>query len=513
MHRPPAELRTDVRVTREGEPGVLVTDPVLGRSVRFKGHEAKMLEALAEGRDPSSVPGEGVGGWPEFRLALERLHLLATPGLDLQLVQAMRSLATAPLPRRPVRSLPISETQARTVPLLFHPDIRYRCTGCGVCCHSFLLGPLRGPDVERLESLRWPQGVHLPVGEQALHYLDDDGEAVPFLRTFDGRCVFQDDDGLCAIHKHFGEDVKPLVCRLFPYVFVRLGQRASSRIAVSVQFESRSLWTGHATAPPLSEDETHIRRLMAELGSVPSLPERVTLHEGRVVSLKTALDLDSKALALLDAAPPDLPFSELARRVVSPVVDLVRGARSRGKGKRRRAGLARVATDKAPQQEFPGLERWVAAQLAWNQEIETGLVPLLPDTLDAQRDLLVALEQRAAGRRPGALGTEGPRAFAKSWLRAAIFGRDAYRSPDLVSGWIRNLLRIAVTALLAGPSGRAWSGDPGLSWSAAAVRSSKLFQIGHSPDRPALWILERVPPASRLDAVVGWLAELEAESA
>ena len=397
-----------------------------------------------------------------------------------------------------VRSRPLPYALAMSAPLTFHPEIRYECTGCGVCCRSFLLGPLRSADVERIEELSWPEGMRLPVGRQALRYLQDKGDEVPFLRSFRGCCVFQDHDGLCAIQRHHGGSTKPLVCRLFPYVFTRLGSRGSARIAVSLQFESASLWAGHASARPIQEDRAELRKLLAELGSVTELPDPVPLCEGRSVPLRTALRADATALEAIDAARLGLAPSELAARVSAPLLGLLGSSRSRRK--KRSAGQG------GP---LPPVDAWLEAQLAWQQEIHGHAVPLLPETLAAQHDLLEALEARRRGRRPLDLSRPDAAAFCRSWLRSAIFGRDAYRAPDLVSGWLRSMLRLAVLALLAG-KGRSPK-DRGMDPAAAAVRSSKLFQLGHSPDRPAAWVLRDLGPAGRVRAVLAWLSELERE--
>ncbi|MBM4319171.1 MAG: YkgJ family cysteine cluster protein, partial [Deltaproteobacteria bacterium] len=195
---PPARLRADLQLSEEDGGVWRIADPVLGRQMRFAGQESRMLAAL-RGEPDMAQPVE-----EDFLQALERLHLLEGRGPSLPVVARMRRLLLTPLTDRPVRSQPLSPTQAAQAQLLFCPEVRYRCAGCGICCHSFLLGPLRSPDVDRLERLRWPAGARLPVGRQALHYLEDEGEAVPFLRTFKGRCVFLGSEGLCEIHRQEG---------------------------------------------------------------------------------------------------------------------------------------------------------------------------------------------------------------------------------------------------------------------------------------------------------------------
>jgi len=502
-----------------------IGDPVLGREVRFVGREAELLDLLgagpaasaaratprADGGQPATIAPDELTG---FLTALQRLHLLLPDATRLPQVQAMRRLLVAPLPARQTSSQPLSAAQARAVRLLFHPEVRYRCAGCGVCCRSFLLGPLRPADTARLAELRWPPGVRLPVGEQALHYLEDEGEPVPFLRTFKGQCVYLDAHGLCQVHAQAGEPEKPLVCRLFPFTFVRLGPPGSAPVAVSIQFESRALWDGHATSPPIQAQEPYLRDLLQELAVVTTLPERVQLAPRRTLPLRQALALDAAALRLLEQCPAATPPAELARRVLAPWLEALGPV---GKGGRGAPG---------PAPALPPLQRWLDLLLAWQQEIETGLVQLLPATLAAHRELLGALERRGRGEPPGPLASPEIAGFCRSWLRAALHGRDAYRTDELTGGLLAILLRFAVTALLAGPAagepvataatadpppGAAAPGPPGMPWILAAIRASKLFQLGHSPERAARWLLADLPPHQQLFTVIGWLAELEQE--
>ena len=59
-------------------------------------------------------------------------------------------------------------------------------------------------------------------------------------RRPDGACVFLGAENQCQIHEHFGGETKPLVCRLFPFGFLPVGDR----IAVDVSFACRSISAG-----------------------------------------------------------------------------------------------------------------------------------------------------------------------------------------------------------------------------------------------------------------------------
>src|SRR5258708_3959486 len=53
----------------------------------------------------------------------------------------------------------------------------------------------------------------------------------------DGACIFLDERGLCRVHAKFGEQAKPLACRLYPYVF----HPAGKKIVVSLRFSCPSV--------------------------------------------------------------------------------------------------------------------------------------------------------------------------------------------------------------------------------------------------------------------------------
>lgn len=50
----------------------------------------------------------------------------------------------------------------------------------------------------------------------------------------DGRCEFLGEDTRCLLHRHFGEEAKPAMCRLFPYTFTT----TPSGVYASVSFSS-----------------------------------------------------------------------------------------------------------------------------------------------------------------------------------------------------------------------------------------------------------------------------------
>ncbi|HND54112.1 MAG TPA: YkgJ family cysteine cluster protein [Pirellulaceae bacterium] len=100
----------------------------------------------------------------------------------------------------PLKSLPVIE--------------RWDCHQCGACCRGSLV-PLSADDLARLRSQKWDErpefrGVATTVRTSWF------GDEHRLAQREDGRCVFLADDGACLIHKEFGAEAKPFVCRMFP---------------------------------------------------------------------------------------------------------------------------------------------------------------------------------------------------------------------------------------------------------------------------------------------------------
>ena len=102
----------------------------------------------------------------------------------------------------------------------------------------------------RIDAQRWSgsDGVHLPV-------CLPQGRGFRLAHAKDGACVFLDERGLCRIHAKFGEEAKPLACRIFPYVFHPGGKN----ILVSLRFSCPSVVANRGVA--LARQTKELERL------------------------------------------------------------------------------------------------------------------------------------------------------------------------------------------------------------------------------------------------------------
>jgi Fe-S-cluster containining protein len=110
-------------------------------------------------------------------------------------------------------------------------------------------------------------------------------------RRSDGACVYLGPDHLCRIHRHFGGDRKPLMCRLYPFGFYAVG----GKVAVDCSFACRSVRQG--SGDPVEERVPEWSRLLAERGAPQESPHRLT--RARTVSGSLLWDLEHHLLTFL----------------------------------------------------------------------------------------------------------------------------------------------------------------------------------------------------------------------
>ncbi len=99
----------------------------------------------------------------------------------------------------------------------------WSCHRSGGCCREHRIVITRA-EASQIEAQGWEQTPEL-AGQRLLVPADRSGQSYVLAQRNDGSCVFLDERGLCRIHARYGEAAKPLACRLFPYVFVPLGNQ------------------------------------------------------------------------------------------------------------------------------------------------------------------------------------------------------------------------------------------------------------------------------------------------
>jgi len=131
------------------------------------------------------------------------------------------------------------------------PIQNWSCHGCTDCCRDQLIIKLSPEEKQRIEKQGWTRadGVEpaaIIVGEGSYYRLGHQS---------DGACVFLDALGRCRIHAKFGEEAKPLACRLYPLVI----HPAGKKLVAGLRFSCPSAVTNRGK--PLAEQGTEIQKL------------------------------------------------------------------------------------------------------------------------------------------------------------------------------------------------------------------------------------------------------------
>lgn len=232
-------LRAGVVLVGEGEDAEL-RDLRLGQVVKL-GEVAAIIVSLLDGtRDAQQLLHDAQlaleeelnpYGLVELLQALDRRALLDTPrarmvvsqGLMRADIAALQKLARRVKPLHSNLSPDASAAAIDATPNLA-PDTRFSCNSCNRCCSEHhLLGPVTR--VERDAILSAFGALEDPgTGADPSNFLPlptNDSRELFLLRARNGYCSYLGSDGLCSVHKILGEDLKPAVCRMFPYRIVR----------------------------------------------------------------------------------------------------------------------------------------------------------------------------------------------------------------------------------------------------------------------------------------------------
>lgn len=230
-------LRPGVALIGEGDDAEL-RDLRLGQVVKL-GEVAAVIVSLLDGtrdaekllRDAQKALGEELNplGLVELLQALDRRALLDTPRARMVVAQGLVRADIAALQRlakrtKPMRSAGGSAIRSAVTPRepRTAPGTTFSCRSCNRCCSEHhLLGPVTR--VERDRILTAFAGKDDQRGADPSNFLPlptGDGRELYLLRTRDGYCSYLGQDGLCRVHRELGVDVKPAVCRMFPYRLV-----------------------------------------------------------------------------------------------------------------------------------------------------------------------------------------------------------------------------------------------------------------------------------------------------
>jgi lysine-N-methylase len=201
----------------------------------------------------------------------------------------------------PIRNLPVMQN--------------WDCQSCGDCCRR-MEGVITDEEKRRIEALDLandpevaPKPWFAPLGRGTKKWT--------LKHRPDGGCVFLTTANRCRLQERFGADVKPFVCRLFPFVLIPAGNHW--RVGMRFSCPSAAANQGRPVADA-EKDLVHLSRLLVQ-------------HAGRSA----------------DSAPPPLlqPGQQLSWpdvcRVVEVLVEIVQDRSDRLERRLRKClALARV---------------------------------------------------------------------------------------------------------------------------------------------------------------------------
>ncbi len=196
--------------------------------------------------------------------------------------------------------------------LVYPKEVHFTCSRCGDCCRGWhvMLGP---GEADRLSALDWsdvaPELTGISPGAPVPG--EPRSGRLALARSSDGACVYLGSNNQCRIHEKFGEAAKPLLCRLYPFGFLAVGDR----VAVDVSFACRAVSLDQGE--PLSRRVPEWNRLV-EGASLAPKPHRFSKKYDVPGELLWELEhhlvsvLSDEGLSLLDRVRSVFEFNRLA---------------------------------------------------------------------------------------------------------------------------------------------------------------------------------------------------------
>ena len=294
----------------EGEDAEL-RDMQLGQVVKL-GAVASVVVSLLDGtrdaegllNDAATILKEELNplGLVELLQALDRRALLNTPRARMVVAQGLVRADIAALqrlaqrPKQVEQYQPASDTTAETdtiESIRVASGTQWECNACNRCCsEQHLLGPL--PRSERDAILQGFAALNHERGADPSNFVplpSSDGEPMYLLRPRDGNCSYLDSDGKCLVHKELGEDLKPSVCRMFPFRGVKTA--SGWDVGVSLSCPTAAAGNGPDVEPEARRTLSSLRVLT---GLLHEVPDTVRLSEDITVPYATYRSWEERSL-------------------------------------------------------------------------------------------------------------------------------------------------------------------------------------------------------------------------
>lgn len=195
--------------------------------------------------------------------------------------------------------------------LLIPPHIRFECTFCGHCCHSWPV-PLTAGDVERIKAISAIEAISAKVGESPPIALLSErerkesglvGYTSALLKDKGGKCSFLNDENLCLLH---GTEAKPSMCQLFPYSFLHCPEG----VLVGLSFASSGVLANSGAL--LSEQENTLAKTLGLFEELNPQLKSSTLASWHLLEISAGLPLSYEQY---------LPLQEIIAGEIEPLLE------------------------------------------------------------------------------------------------------------------------------------------------------------------------------------------------
>ncbi|NLE60871.1 MAG: YkgJ family cysteine cluster protein [Planctomycetes bacterium] len=149
---------------------------------------------------------------------------------------------------------------SKTVPIHLPLFQRFDCHRCGYCCRNLVVN-VTAEERRRIISAGWVERL---VGTRLFESYRFLGRRYHRLaHRQEGGCVFLGQDGLCRLHAETGSEIKPLACRLYPFV----PSPGADVVRVDLRFDCPSVAANKGRS--LGAHTADIAALAAEMGARP----------------------------------------------------------------------------------------------------------------------------------------------------------------------------------------------------------------------------------------------------
>lgn len=190
---------------------------------------------------------------------------------------------------------------------IFDPGIKFECTMCGSCCSNIWDIQVDEDTVSQIEKLNLSE-INPSLADSPAFYSTQmpDGETLHYLRHIDNKCCFLNKNNLCDIQARAGYELKPRICKMFPFKLVQMEEK----FYVSASFVCPSIL--YQTGKPVQSHMDELIRIR-ELNKDRVTPiSEISLSETIKITPGAYLEIEKMLLTILQTESKAFPVRLIA---------------------------------------------------------------------------------------------------------------------------------------------------------------------------------------------------------